>query len=116
MTKNNNRTVWSSGQGLPLSGVRREESKPRKIISVPPHQQTIYLHRDSKGRGGKSVTLVKNLILSEEDMKELAKRLKQVCGSGGTVKDSIIEIQGEHREKVAEELKKMGYKVKIAGG
>jgi translation initiation factor 1 len=116
MTKNNNRTVWSSDQGLPLSGVRREESKPRKIISVPPHQQTIYLHRDSKGRGGKSVTLVKNLILSEEDMKELAKRLKQVCGSGGTVKDSIIEIQGEHREKVAEELKKIGYKVKIAGG
>jgi len=116
MTKNNNRTVWSSDQGLPLSGVRREESKPRKIISVPPRQQTIYLHRDSKGRGGKSVTLLKNLILSEEDMKELAKRLKQVCGSGGTVKDSIIEIQGEHREKVAEELKKIGYKVKIAGG
>jgi len=56
------------------------------------------------------------LILSEEDTKELAKRLKQVCGSGGTVKDSIIEIQGEHREKVAEELKKIGYKVKIAGG
>ena len=116
MTKDNNRTVWSSGQGLPLSGVRKEQSKPRKIISVPPHQQTIYLHRDSKGRGGKSVTVVKNLILSEEDMKELAKRLKQVCGSGGTVKDSIIEIQGEHREKVAEELKKIGYKVKIAGG
>jgi len=116
MPKDNNRTVWSSDQGLPLSGVRREESKPRKIISVPPHQQTIYLHRDSKGRGGKSVTLLKNLILSEEDMKELAKRLKQVCGSGGTVKDSIIEIQGEHREKVAEELKKIGYKVKIAGG
>jgi len=59
---------------------------------------------------------LKNLILSEEDTKELAKRLKQVCGSGGTVKDSIIEIQGEHREKVAEELKKIGYKVKIAGG
>ena len=112
MTKDNNRTVWSSDQG----DLRREESKPRKIISVPPHQQTIYLHRDSKGRGGKSVTLVKNLILSEEDMKELAKRLKQVCGSGGTVKDNIIEIQGEHREKVAQELKKIGYKVKIAGG
>jgi len=57
---------------------------------------------------------LKNLILSEEDTKELAKRLKQVCGSGGTVKDSIIEIQGEHREKVAQELKKIGYKVKIA--
>ena len=112
MPKNNNRTVWSSDKG----DLRKEETKPRKIISLPPQQQTIYLHRDSKGRGGKSVTLVKNLVLSEEDMKELAKRLKQVCGSGGTVKDSIIEIQGGHREKIAEELIKMGYKVKIAGG
>ena len=49
-------------------------------------------------------------------MKELAKRLKQVCGSGGTIKENIIEIQCEQREKIAEELKKMGYKVKIAGG
>ena len=112
MTKDNNRTVWSSEQG----DLRKTGSKHRKIASLPPHQQTIYLHRDSKGRGGKSVTLVKNLVLSEEDLKELAKRLKQVCGSGGTVKDEIIEIQGEHREKIAGELKKMGYKAKIAGG
>lgn len=112
MTRDNNRTVWASDQG----DLRKTESKPRKIISLPPHQQTIYLHRDSKGRGGKSVTLVKNLVLSDDDMKELAKRLKQVCGSGGTIKDNIIEIQGEHRERIAEELKKMGYKVKIAGG
>ena len=112
MMKDNNQTVWSSEQG----DLRKTGSKHRKIASLPPHQQTIYLHRDSKGRGGKSVTLVKNLVLSEEDMKELAKRLKQVCGSGGTVKDNMIEIQGEHREKIAEELKKMGYKVKIAGG
>ena len=62
------------------------------------------------------MTLVKNLVLSEEDMKDLAKKLKQLCGSGGTVKGGIIEIQGEHREKIAEVLKKMGYKVKIAGG
>ena len=112
MTKAKNRTVWSSEQG----DLRREESKPRKVISLPPHQQMIYLHRDSKGRGGGIVTLVKNLALSHEDMKELARKLKQVCGSGGTIKENIIEIQGEHREKIAEELKKMGYKVKIAGG
>jgi translation initiation factor 1 len=112
MTKDNNRTVWSSEQG----DLRKTGSKHRKIASLPPHQQTIYLHRDSKGRGGKPVTLVKNLVLSEEDMKELAKRLKQVCGSGGTVKEKIIEIQGEQRERIAGELKKMGYRVKIAGG
>ena|SRR6266498_3532012 len=110
--KDNNRTVWSSDQG----DLRKKEDVSPKFISLPSNQQTIYLHRDSKGRHGSSVTLVKNLVLSQEDMKELAKRLKQVCGSGGTVKDGIIEIQGEHREKIAEELKKIGYKVKIAGG
>ena len=112
MTRDNHRTVWSSRQG----DMRKQESKSGKVISLPPHQQMVYLHRDSKGRGGSSVTLLKNLILSEEDMKQLAKRLKQICGSGGTVKHNIIEIQGEHREKIAEELKKKGYKVKIAGG
>jgi len=108
----NNRTVWSSEQG----DVRKQETGTGPTKSLPPNQQAVYLHRDSKGRGGKAVTLVKKLVLSENDMKELAKRLKQLCGSGGTVKDDVIEIQGEHREKIAEELKKMGYKVKIAGG
>ena len=112
MAKNNNRTVWTSDQG----DLRKEESKTRKSVSLPPHQQTIYLHRDSKGRGGSSVTLVKNLVLAPVDMKELARILKQLCGSGGTVKDGVIEIQGEQREKIAGELKRIGYKVKIAGG
>jgi translation initiation factor 1 len=112
MPKDKDRTVWSSDQG----DLRKEASKARKVSSLPPNQQTIYLHRDSKGHHGSSVTLVKNLVLSEEDLKALAKSLKRVCGSGGTVKGSVIEIQGEQRERIAEELKKLGYKVKIAGG
>lgn len=112
MPKHRDRTVWSSDQG----DLRNRQAETRNVKSIPPHEQTIYLHRDSNGRGGKSVTLVKKLVLSEEDMKELGTKLKQVCGSGGTVKDGIIEIQGEHREKLAEALRKMGYKVKIAGG
>ena len=112
MTNDKNRTVWSSDQG----DLRKKEESSRKAISLPPQQQTIYLHRDSKGRRGSSVTLIKNLILSQEELKDLAKRLKQICGSGGTIKEGVIEIQGEHREKIAEELKKIGYKVKIAGG
>lgn len=112
MGKDKNRTVWSSNQG----DLRKAQTEARNVKSLPPHQQTVYLHRDSKGRGGKTVTLVKKLILSEEGMKELATKLKQVCGSGGTVKDGMIEIQGEHREKIAEALQKLGYKVKIAGG
>ena len=112
MPDKDNPTVWSSEHG----DLRKEGPKPAVGASLPPKQQTAYLHRDSKGRGGKSVTLVKNLVLSEEDMKALARQLKQVSGSGGTIKNNIIEIQGDHREKIAGVLRKLGYKVKLAGG
>jgi len=112
MAKDKSRTVWSSENG----DLRKREKKSSTVKSLPPHQQTVYLHRESKGRGGKTVTLVKNLVLSDADLKSLAKHLKQVCGSGGTVKEGMIEIQGEHREKIAAALEKMGCKVKIAGG
>ncbi len=107
------KTVWSSSQGDLL---KKEEKNAAFVKSLPPHEQVVYLHRESKGRGGKGVSLVKNLALSEKDMKALAKKLKASCGSGGTVKDGVIEIQGEHREKIAEVLGKLGYRVKIAGG
>jgi translation initiation factor 1 len=107
-----NRTVWSSDQG----DLRKQEPDKKESQSLPPQQQTVYLHRESKGRAGGTVTVLKNLVLSEQDRKELAKKLKQVCASGGTVQQDAIEIQGEHRQKIAEALKKMGYKVKIAGG
>lgn len=111
MTKNESRTVWSSDRG----DLRKQETG-RQVQSLPPHQQTVYLHRESKGRAGGTVTLVKNLVLSEPDMKELARKLKQLCGSGGTIKEGVIEIQGEHREKIAGALRKMGYPTKVAGG
>jgi len=110
---NNNRTVWSSDGG---DQRKKEQERPVNTKSLPPQQQTAYLHRDSKGRGGKSVTLIKKLVLSEDDMKSLAKRIKQDCGVGGTVKDGVIEIQSEQREKIADILEKLGYKIKIAGG
>lgn len=109
---NNNRTVWSSDDG----DLRKQAQATSHTKSLPPQQQTAYLHRESGGRGGKIVSVVKNLILTEEDLKALAKKLKQECGSGGTVKDGMIEIQGEHRQRMAEVLQKLGYKVKIAGG
>ena len=112
MPKKESRTVWSSDQG----DIRKKERTVPMVVSLPPAQQTVYLHRDSKGRRGGIVTLIRKLVLSEEDLKDLAKMLKQHCGSGGTVKDGEIEIQGEHRERIAEALQKMGYKVKIAGG
>ena len=108
----------SSGLRMVVTSERKEPDQPvatESGSSLPPQQQTAYLHRDSKGRGGKSVTLIKNLVLSEEEMKSLAKRIKQDCGVGGTVKDGVIEIQSEQREKIAGILQKLGYKVKIVG-
>ena len=112
MPREKPQVVWSSSDG----DRRQKQGASISRTSLPPQQQTAYLHRESKGRGGKGVSLVKNLTLTEKDMKTLAKALKQACGSGGTVKNGVIEIQGEHREKMAETLKKLGYKVKIAGG
>lgn len=112
MPKGDRRVVWSSSDG----DVRQKGRVSSSARSLPPNEQTAYLHRESKGRGGKGVSLVKNLVLSEKDMKDLAKKLKQACGTGGTVKNGVIEIQGEHREKMAEVLNSLGYKTKIAGG
>jgi translation initiation factor 1 len=109
---NNNRTVWSSDDG----DLRKHAQTASQTKSIPPQQQTAYLHRESGGRGGKVVSVVKNLVLTEDELKSLAKKLKQECGAGGTVKDGMIEIQGEHRQRMAEVLQKLGYKVKIAGG
>jgi len=117
MNKNNSRTVWSSDEGdRRKKDLIPNPSSKRRGASLPPQQQTAYLHRESGGRGGKVVSIVKNLVLSDEDMRSLAKKLKQECGTGGTVKDGVIEIQGEHRRRMAEVLQRMGYKTRIAGG
>jgi translation initiation factor 1 len=113
MPSDDYRTVWTSD----LGDLRKKDQKPKSAVrSMPPGKQTAYLHRDSKGRGGKGMTLIKNLVLTEEDLSLLAKQLKQSCGAGGTVKDGVIEIQGQNRDRIAEILIKLGYKIKIAGG
>jgi translation initiation factor 1 len=97
MSKQGHPTVWSSEHG----DLRKKDSQPVDVKSLPPRQQTVYLHRETKGRGGRPVSLVKNLVLSEADLKALSRQLKEACGSGGTVKGGLIEIQGEHREKIS---------------
>jgi translation initiation factor 1 len=72
--------------------------------------------RDRKHRGGKTVTIITGLPASEETLVTLAQQLKKLCGSGGTVKDGVIEIQGDHCEKVMAKLIAMGYKAKRSGG
>ena len=112
MSNSDSKTVWSSEDG----DLRKKDEKPAIVNSLPPQQQVIYLHRESKGRGGKGVTLIKGLVLSEGELSALVKKIKQACGTGGTVKDGVIEIQGEHRENISDTLRKLGYKVKVAGG
>ncbi len=72
--------------------------------------------RQTKGRKGSGVCLIAGLPLDEEELKRLAGELKKKCGSGGTIKDGVIEIQGDHREVLVAALLKLGYKAKAAGG
>ena len=72
--------------------------------------------RETKGRRGKGVTVVTGVPLSGDALEELGSRLKRLCGSGGTVRDGVIEIQGDHRDRLVEELAREGWIVKRAGG
>jgi translation initiation factor 1 len=76
----------------------------------------VRVSRETKGRKGKGVTLVKGLALDDAALTALAKQLKAACGSGGTVKDGVIEVQGDHCEQVMQLLVKQGMTVKRAGG
>lgn len=84
--------------------------------AAPAPDGIVRVSRETKGRGGKSVTLVKGLGLEPAALVKLAQQLKAACGSGGTVKDGVIEVQGEHRDRVIELLAAQGHNVKRAGG
>lgn len=87
-----------------------------KQAVVPAGDGTVRVSRETKGRGGKAVTLVKGVALDAAGLTALGKQLKAACGTGGTVKDGVIEIQGDHIERVMEALKAQGHTVKRAGG
>ena len=87
-----------------------------KARAVPAGEGVVRVSRQTKGRGGKSVTLVKGLALDAAALALLGKQLRTACGSGGTVKDGVIEVQGDHCELVMETLEKHGHQPKRAGG
>jgi translation initiation factor 1 len=87
-----------------------------KQTAVPAGDGIVRIQRQTQGRAGKAVTVINGLPLAGDALKELAKILKQRCGSGGAVKDGAIEIQGDHRVLLQTELQQRGYKVKLSGG
>lgn len=95
-----------------------EASTPERPAAKQPSKKpiTAKVGRETSGRRGKGVTTVFDLPLDDNGLKELAATLKQRCGTGGTVKDGRIEIQGDQRERIIAELEKLGYKVKRVGG
>lgn len=102
-------------------GNRSDDSSPElatKKGSKAPDKKpvTVKVGRETAGRRGKGVTTVFDAPLDESALKELAATLKQRCGTGGTVKDGRIEVQGDQRERIVAELEKLGYKVKRVGG
>lgn len=76
----------------------------------------VRIRRETKGRGGKAVTVIEGVPLTGSELKTLAKALKQRCGVGGSVKSHTIEIQGDQRELLKRELETRGFQVKLAGG
>ncbi len=116
--KNSGGLVYSSEHGrmCPSCNRPQKECSCASPKASPPSDGVVRLARQTKGRKGKGVTLVTGVPLDDAGIKALAKRLKQQCGSGGTVKDGTIEIQGDHRDLLAGELAKLGWKVKLSGG
>ena len=95
----------------PVASCTCNKAPPR-----PVGDGTARVSRESKGRGGKTVTLVRGLALDDAALAQLGKQLRTGCGSGGTVKDGVIEVQGDHADQVLEMLRKQGHAAKRAGG
>ena len=97
-------------------GVDNSAAVERAVPELTPQQQNLRLQANRAGRRGKTVTVITGFQAKPETLTALLKQLKTQCGTGGTVKDLEIEIQGDHRQKLVQILSGMGYKVKISGG
>ena len=116
----NSRLVYTTAGSGNCPGCHKPLKKCRCRIAampnVPIKEQIIRIGKETKGRKGKGVTLVSGLQIDEKELKALSKQLKTLCGCGGTVKDGVIEIQGEHRGKIKQHLDGLFKQVKLAGG
>jgi translation initiation factor 1 len=119
------RIVYSTGPGRlcpectrPIDQCRCKRSKPAQPAAslAPAGDGIVRVGRETRGRKGKGVTVIRGVPLAGDELAALATRLKKRCGSGGTVEAGVIEIQGDHRDLLLEELGKLGYTVRRAGG
>ncbi|WP_198088092.1 translation initiation factor Sui1 [Variovorax sp. E3] len=101
------------GCGAPMAQCRCKELDKARVRAT---DGIVRVSHETKGRKGKGVTVVKGVALDDAGLTALGKQLKTACGSGGTVKDGVIEIQGDHRELVIAALTRLGHTVKRAGG
>ncbi len=115
-----NRVVYSSSHGrmCPKCGKPKNHCicQQMKEASRPKGDGVVRVSRSTKGRKGSGVSIITGLPLRDAELKKLAKTLKKKCGTGGTVKEGVIEIQGDHRDTLVAELQKLGYTAKKAGG
>jgi len=122
----NSRLVYSTETGRicgkcgkPAADCICKKKKPatnNKSQSGYPDDGIVRIRREVKGRKGKTATVIIGMPLDDNDLKQFAKKLKKRCGTGGSIKDSAIIIQGDHRQTILDEIKKQGYNAKIAGG
>ena len=110
--------VYSTDTGRMCPGCRQPVASCtcRKAAAAPQGDGVVRVFLQTKGRGGKSVTLVKGLALGAEALAELGKQLRAACGAGGTVKDGVVEVQGDHVDTLLAALHKLGHSGKRAGG
>jgi translation initiation factor 1 len=109
--------VYSTDSGRMCPGCRQPVAQCVCKAAAPPKGDgVVRVQRESKGRGGKTVTVVKGVLVEAEALADLGKQLKAACGTGGTVKDGVIEIQGDHVERVMQWLQAKGHTVKRVGG
>jgi translation initiation factor 1 len=94
--------------------------RPREVFSTRspslPKDGVVRILRDKKGRGGKTVTVIAGVPGSPSELEKLLSELKRLCGTGGTLRGELVEIQGDHRTRLRDELTKRGFTVKLAGG
>ena len=113
MAEEKSKLVYSTEKTMPRKERPAEKTKNE---GVRPALQKVTVRLDRKARGGKSVTVIEGLSIAQKDLEALLKQLKAGLGTGGTLRDACLEIQGDHREALILMLQKMGYRPKRSGG